>query len=149
VVRSGTAGQVLHEEGRRGGGAGERAVRPATAERRAGLRQAVELFIDRRLDLVERGVPLYTGELTPASMAAAHAISPRGLHQLFEDRAEPVTRRVRRLRLERARGQLLRGHGSVTAVAARWGFPDPSHFARAYREEFGEAPRDTLLGSAH
>ncbi|MEV1049026.1 AraC family transcriptional regulator [Streptomyces sp. NPDC049916] len=30
----------------------------------------------------------------------------------------------------------------VAAVARRWGFVSPSHFSRAFREEYGQSPRD-------
>ena len=43
-------------------------------------------------------------------------------------------------RLERAVQLLEAGAASVSEVAYRTGFRDPSHFARAFREAFGEAP---------
>lgn len=121
------------------------ATRSATAERREALRRAVEDHVARRLALVARGTPLRPDELTPDAIAAAHAVSTRALHQLFEPTPESLARRVLRMRLEHARAQLQRaGAGTVLAVATRWGFADASHFARAYRRQFGEPPRDTL-----
>ena len=116
---------------------------PVTAARRAALRRAVEEHIARRLARVDRAGPLQPGELAPEAVAAAHAISLRALHQLFEDGPETLAGLVRRLRLERARHELRRGTATVTATAARWGFADASHFARAYRGQFGESPRET------
>lgn len=54
---------------------------------------------------------------------------------------------LRDIRLERVRGELLRGRPgtSVTAVALEWGFEHLGRFAASYRERFGETPRDTLL----
>lgn len=53
---------------------------------------------------------------------------------------------LREIRLERARGDLLRAAPgtSVTAVALGWGFDHFGRFAASYRERFGESPRDTL-----
>ncbi len=118
---------------------------PATAARRLALRQAVDAHIERRLSLVERGRPLRPDELTPGALAAGHAISTRALHQLFEDAGDGVAAHVRRLRLEGARRQLGRdGHRTIAGIAAVWGFRDAPHFSRAYRQQFGERPRDTV-----
>jgi AraC-like DNA-binding protein len=50
---------------------------------------------------------------------------------------------VRTRRLEAAREELARtgaAHRSIAAVAARWGFSNPSHFSRAFRERYGMSP---------
>jgi AraC-like DNA-binding protein len=54
---------------------------------------------------------------------------------------------VRRVRLDRAHRELMDGTpltDSVTAVAYRWGFPNPSRFAAYYRQAYGVLPRETL-----
>jgi AraC-like DNA-binding protein len=55
---------------------------------------------------------------------------------------------LRRVRLDRAHEQLQAanpGDGTtITEIAARWGFADPSRFAALYRNTFGELPSQTL-----
>ena len=53
----------------------------------------------------------------------------------------------RSIRLDRTRTELLRGNGSIGAIAAEFGFKSRSHFARRSREQFGEPPHKTLADS--
>jgi AraC-like DNA-binding protein len=90
-------------------------------------------------------------ELSPRGIAAAHHISLRYLHKLFE--AEPVTVGdwVRRRRLERCRRDLrdpaLRDR-PVAAIGARWGFLNAAHFSRAFRDAYGVSPAEFRTRSA-
>jgi AraC family transcriptional regulator, positive regulator of tynA and feaB len=88
--------------------------------------------------------------LGPASAAAALHVSVRTLNRAFNESGEPFTGYVRRMRLERARQDLLALPSStgVADIAHRWCFADASHFARRFREEFGHAPRDVIGGAA-
>ncbi|MFF5571949.1 helix-turn-helix domain-containing protein [Streptomyces luteogriseus] len=83
--------------------------------------------------------------LAPPQIAAAHFMSVRYLHKLFQAEGVTVGEWIRTQRLERCRRDLLRspapGHG-VAAVARRWGFTSPSHFSRAFRAAFGTTPRE-------
>lgn len=47
---------------------------------------------------------------------------------------------LQRVRLERARARLLRGDGTVTAIAAACGYDDHRAFARAFRARYGVSP---------
>ncbi|WP_405882620.1 helix-turn-helix domain-containing protein [Streptomyces sp. NBC_01136] len=84
-------------------------------------------------------------ELTPATIAAAHQISIRYLHKLFQDQAHTVTAHIRHSRLEHCHSDLanpqLRSR-SILAIAARWGFTDPAHFSRSFRAHYGMPPSD-------
>jgi AraC-like DNA-binding protein len=83
--------------------------------------------------------------LTPAGIAAAHHMSVRSLHVLFQRRGETVGEYVRRRRLDRIRRDLADpelAHLPAYAVAARWGVPDPSHFTKLFKAEFGVSPRE-------
>lgn len=55
---------------------------------------------------------------------------------------------LRRVRLAGAHADLVAGDptagDTVTAIAARWGFPHRGRFAAAYRDSYGVAPRRTL-----
>jgi AraC-like DNA-binding protein len=88
-------------------------------------------------------------ELTPARIAAAHFVSTRSLHRLFEPRGVSVAEWIRELRLTRCRRDLadpaLAGE-SVGTIAARWGMRNPAHFSRLYRAAYGCCPRDHRPG---
>ncbi|PYI69665.1 AraC family transcriptional regulator [Arthrobacter livingstonensis] len=82
-------------------------------------------------------------ELSPAGIAAAHFISTRHLHNVFQEAGTTVSHWVRTRRLENCRRELrdpLLGHRPVSVIAARWGFLDAAHFSRIFRAAFGETP---------
>ncbi len=107
------------------------------AEARAQVLLArIDAFIDH--NLADTG-------LSPAVVAAHHHISVRSLHGLFQQQAETVGARIRRLRLEHSRADLadlrLR-HRTVGETAARWGFRHPADFSRAFRAAYGVPPSE-------
>ncbi|MYT74561.1 MULTISPECIES: helix-turn-helix domain-containing protein [unclassified Streptomyces] len=84
-------------------------------------------------------------ELSPETVAAAHHISVRYLHRLFEKENITVGRLIQRRRLARCARELLRGGAagpSVAAVAHRWGFVSSAHFSRSFRGVYGHSPRE-------
>ncbi|MGN9808730.1 helix-turn-helix domain-containing protein [Micromonospora sp. BQ11] len=99
-----------------------------------GLRVRIEAFIRRNLD---------DPSLTPATVAAAHHLSVRSLHRLFEGSPTTVAALIRTLRLERCLQDLgdprLR-HLSVRDIGRRRGFADPAHFSRVFREAYELSP---------
>jgi AraC-like DNA-binding protein len=114
----------------------------APSTRRRALLASVQGFIDRRL-----GDP----QLSPGEIAAAHHISLRYLHKLFEVQGTTVARWIRQRRLERCRRDLLdpaMSHWSVSAIAARWGLTDPAHFSRTFRAAYGFPPSEYRLTAA-
>ncbi len=96
--------------------------------------QRIKHFIRRHLD---------DDRLGPEWIAAAHDISTRYLHMLFESESVSVSRYIQQLRLESCRAALMdpafAGY-SVAEIAYRFGFKDASHFSRAFKSEFGQAP---------
>ncbi|MGW9414176.1 AraC-like ligand-binding domain-containing protein [Arthrobacter cupressi] len=81
--------------------------------------------------------------LGPGSIAAAHYISTRHLHDLFQEIGTTVAASIRQRRLERCRRDLrdpVLANRPVTAIAARWGFTDAAHFSRIFRAAFGNSP---------
>ncbi|MDR6976051.1 AraC-like DNA-binding protein [Streptomyces sp. 3330] len=83
--------------------------------------------------------------LSPQSVAAAHHISVRYLHRLFEGEGITVARLIQRRRLERCARELQRPDATastVSAVAQRWGFANPAHFSRVFRAAYGRSPRE-------
>ncbi len=116
--------------------AGVADVRPpgSTRNRTAALTYQIKAFV---LD------HLHDPELSPATVAAAHHISVRYLHQLFEQDGETVGAFIRRRRLQRCRTELADrtlADRSVAAIGARWGFPDPATFSRVFKRAYELAP---------
>lgn len=106
----------------------------AAAHGQERMLRRVQHFIDSQLA---------SPALTPASIAAAHYMSTRSLHKLFEDTGTTVAAWIRGRRLEAARRDLadpLQAEVPVGAVGARWGLPDPAHFSRVFRAAHGCSP---------
>ncbi|MGW2089918.1 helix-turn-helix domain-containing protein [Streptomyces sp. NPDC001880] len=99
------------------------------------LRARIDSYIEHNLG---------STDLTPNHLAAHHHMSVRSLHRLFGDRQETVAASIRRRRLERCRADLadprLAGY-PIAVLAARWGFPAPAEFSRAFRTAYGLSPR--------
>ncbi|MFB6892410.1 helix-turn-helix domain-containing protein [Kitasatospora sp. NPDC056327] len=81
--------------------------------------------------------------LDPRAVADAHRISLRTLYRVFGAQGTTPAAHIRHRRLERCRVDLadpnLRQF-TVHAVAARWGFPRPAEFTRAFRTAYGVPP---------
>ncbi|MFD5648674.1 helix-turn-helix domain-containing protein [Streptomyces sp. NPDC127039] len=91
-------------------------------------------FVDRNL-----GSP----GLSPTAVASAHGVSLRYLHHVFQGEGTTPTRFIREQRLVRCRRDLADpacAHIPVHAIGARWGFPRPSDFSRAFRAATGVPP---------
>ena len=89
-------------------------------------------------------------QLSPASIAAAHFISTRHLHNVFHESGTTVASWIRSQRLDGARRELrdpLHAGKSVGTVAASWGFLDAAHFSRIFRDAFGVSPSDWRRGA--
>lgn len=83
--------------------------------------------------------------LGPVSIAAAHFLSPRSLHTLFERTGTTVSRCVRERRVDRCRLDLADpalAHVPAAAIGARWGFPGASHFGQVFKRETGVTPAE-------
>ena len=100
------------------------------------LMQRVRDYIDANLT---------SPTLGPGQIAAAHYISTRHLHGLFQEEGTTVSTWIRSRRLERCRRELLdpvHTHRPVAAIAARWGFADAAHFSRVFKAAYGVAPSE-------
>ncbi len=90
--------------------------------------------------------------LTVDAIAATHHISVRSLHRLFQQHGVSVRAWIRAQRMERCCRDLAdptRRHQPIAAIAARWGFPRPADFTRAFRTRYGITPsefRDRAYG---
>ncbi|MFF5668458.1 helix-turn-helix domain-containing protein [Streptomyces griseofuscus] len=108
---------------------------PSDARQRV-LYMRITSFIERHLG---------DTALTAGEIAGAHHISVRSLHRLFQQHGVTVRSWVRSQRLERCRRDLadpLKRHMPIQAIAARWGFPHPADFTRAFRALHGITPSD-------
>jgi AraC-like DNA-binding protein len=82
-------------------------------------------------------------ELTPALVAAAHRMSLRSLHLLFEPTGVSFARHVLWRRLQECHAMLASPaqlHRSVTDIAFAWGFNSLTTFYGAFQRQFGVAP---------
>ena len=82
-------------------------------------------------------------QLSPSTIAAAHFISVRTLHQVFEGSGETVAGEIRRRRIDRCRTDLAdprQRQTPVAAIGARWGLSDPAHFSRLFRSVVRQPP---------
>ncbi|WP_226532354.1 AraC-like ligand-binding domain-containing protein [Microbacterium paraoxydans] len=111
-----------------------------SADPHRALVQRIRAHIDRNLASTDLG---------PASIAAAHFISTRHLHGLFQEQGVTVSTWIRTRRLEQCRRDLLDpmlADRPVAAIAARWGFVDAAHFSRAFKSTFGVSPSEYRAG---
>jgi AraC-like DNA-binding protein len=102
--------------------------------RRPDLLAEVKATIERRL---------HEPELRPGAIAAAHFISTRYLHRLFEREGVTVSEWIRARRLEYCRRDLedpALAAETVLAIASRWGLRNPGHFSRLFRAAYGCSP---------
>ncbi|WP_344744743.1 helix-turn-helix domain-containing protein [Streptosporangium vulgare] len=98
------------------------------------LLMRVQAFIERELG---------EADLSPSTIAAAHHISVRHLHRLFQSEGVTLGGWIRLRRLERCRRDLadpLMDDLPVRAIASRWGFSSDAHFSRAFRAAYGASP---------
>ena len=116
-------------------------VAPVETRERA-LVLSVRAFIEERL-----GDPA----LAPPMIAAAHHVSLRHLHKLFESQQTTVAALIRERRLERCRRDMLdpaMRAEPVSAIASRHGLTNPAHFSRLFRAAYGSAPAEFRRRSA-
>jgi AraC-like DNA-binding protein len=130
---------------------------PAVAEN-----VAVLLTLAAGPDTQPRGLPLleslrttlldslHEPGLSAARVAELHHISLRTLHYTFANARTTFLQELLRMRLERAQDLLSDANLSrleIAEVADRCGFADPSHFARRFRQRFGQAPLQFRKGA--
>ncbi|RKP49768.1 acetamidase/formamidase family protein [Pararobbsia silviterrae] len=93
----------------------------------------------RRID-----AQLGDSDLNVATIAKEEGVSARYLQKLFETAGQSFSTYLRIRRLERCRAELidpLYMKMSISAICFRWGFNDPAHFSRAFRDQYQTSPR--------
>ncbi|MER7165803.1 helix-turn-helix domain-containing protein [Micromonospora sp. NPDC000207] len=108
------------------------------------LRSATHTLYLRIIAFIEDN--LHHPQLRPPTIAAAHRISLRYLHRIFQlHHADSVATHIRTRRLDRARRDLADprlSHLTIATIARRWGFTRPAEFSRAFHRHTGAPPRD-------
>jgi AraC-like DNA-binding protein len=116
---------------------------PEAAQRAPSRQLAGDLLLPRIRSYIERN--LDDPSLGPESIARAHFISTRYVHKLFARDGVSVSDWVRHRRLEECRTALrdpAQAALTVTEIARRWTFTNPSYFSRVFREAYGWTPSD-------
>ena len=83
--------------------------------------------------------------LTIESVALDLGMSGGHLHRLFKAEPQSPSHYLWAQRLDGASRELLdarRAKASVSEIAFGWGFNDAAHFSRAFKERFGQSPRE-------
>lgn len=87
-------------------------------------------------------------DLSAVDIASAAHVSVRAVQLAFRQYLDTTPMAyLRRVRLDHAHRELQAaapGDATVTRVAARWGYGQPSSFAAQYRAAYGESPSQTL-----
>jgi len=102
----------------------------------AALLHRIHQSLERRLD---------DPDLSPAEIAADVGVSERYLQKLMETAGASFSHFLRERRLLRAQADLtnpLAAHRSISEIAYAYGFSDSAHFSRAFRQRFGQTPRE-------
>ena len=80
-------------------------------------------------------------EMDLARLSDIACLSAHHWHRLYRAvHGETLAGTVRRLRLHRASGDLVRSELSVREIAARWGYPNLQSFTRAFAAAYGVPP---------
>ena len=112
--------------------------RAATAEDHVERTEAAKAFLARSLG--ER--------ITLDDVARAVHTSPFHFTRIFQQQVGiPLHRYLTRLRLRAALERLAEGETDLTRLALDLGFSSHSHFADAFRKEFGNTPREVRRSS--
>lgn len=84
-------------------------------------------------------------DLNVEAVARRLGLSARHVHRLFNSEPQHLMHWVWSERLRHCHADLSRAsqrHRTVAQIAYAWGFNDPAHFSRAFRQRYGEAPTD-------
>lgn len=82
-------------------------------------------------------------DLRVAHIAEALNMSPRYIQSLFQQQRLTASGWIRQRRLETIREALADpawAHTDILDIACAHGFPDPSHFSRVFKAQFGQTP---------
>ena len=90
-------------------------------------------------------------DLSLRRVADEEGVSPRYVQKLFASADETFSRYLRTRRLERCRTDLAspqHARLSISEICFRWGFNGSAHFSRAFRDQYGQSPREFRQSAA-
>lgn len=100
-----------------------------------------ESYIDRIGRVLSYIADHLDEDLSIDDLADVACFSPYHFHRIFRGLVgETVTQTVKRLRLHRAAGELIRSSAEVSAIAKRAGYGSVEAFSRAFKATYKEAP---------
>lgn len=100
-----------------------------------------EEFLKRAMEIVEAHIS--DSEFTTENFAWEIGMSRMTLNRKLQALTEETTHGfIRTLRLKRAAQLLQQGAGTVTEIVYDVGFNNLSHFAKAFRQQFGQSPSE-------
>lgn len=110
----------------------ELAGRETSVSQREALRDRIRAHVQRHLR---------DPELSVDSIAQALNCSRRHLYNAFAGEGETIAAYIQRERLQACVRDLQQGAGRpITEIAMSWGFGNPSHFSRVFRDHTGMSP---------
>lgn len=114
----------------------------ASIRRAADQRDAHPQTLKRAIAFIEDNA---ADDITAADIAYAARVSIRAIQLAFRRHLDTTPMAyLRRVRLSCADADLRAAKGTVTEIAARWGYARPSVFAAHYRTAYGVPPSHTL-----
>jgi AraC-like DNA-binding protein len=118
----------------------ELAGRETALTQREALRDRIRAHVQRHLR---------DSDLSVDSIALSLNCSRRHLYNAFAGGGESIAAYIQRLRLEACIRDLQRGAATerpITDIAMSWGFGNPSHFSRVFRDHTGKSPSEFRRG---
>ncbi len=107
-----------------------------------------DLFLNKVMAAVEER--LSDGHFNTDELAAVVGMSRRQLlRKLSALTGRGPAEFIRFVRLHRAMELLEKGAGTVSEIAYRVGFNDPSYFSKSFHRQFGKVPTDVPISPAH
>jgi Transcriptional regulator containing an amidase domain and an AraC-type DNA-binding HTH domain len=117
-------------------------VGSSAAPQRASAAERHGLHHPRLLSVLEKMEATIEAPLDRKTMARFAGVTERHLDRLFATHlGSTFTAEYRRLRLEHARTLLQQSALTISEIAVACGYSTPAHFSRAFREQYGTAPR--------
>ena len=116
-------------------------VRPSGGPQRAGITERFGTTSQAVVLAIEAMENHIVDPLTLSQLALLTGISPRQLNRLFRLKLRQSTMDFyRNLRLEKARGLLMRSPLPINQIAQATGFSSPAHFSNCFSVRYGRSP---------
>jgi len=116
-------------------------VRPSGGPQRAGIAERYGTTSQAVVLAIEAMENHIVDPLTLSQLALLTGISPRQLNRLFRFKLNQSTMDFyRNLRLEKARGLLMRSPLPINQIANATGFSSPAHFSHCFGVRYGQSP---------